>query len=82
MTGKEIVKDIMDVIGIGVAELGKRSGNSTQNIWVRLNANDTKDLTLTSCSELCKAMGYKIVIVPEQTKTPAAGYEYTPPEKK
>ena len=78
MTGREIVKHLLIRTHTNTSQLAKRSGNSPQNTWGRLNANDTKDLTLIKMDEYCRAMGYKVIVVPENTRLMTEWYEYTP----
>ena len=46
MTGREIVKELLIRTHTNTSQLAKRSGNSPQNTWGRLNGATTKDLTL------------------------------------
>ena len=77
MTGKEIVRAIMDRLGVGVSQMGRELGVSTQAAWRRIGGTDTRDLTLEKLGEMCKVLGYKVVIVPEWCFVNPDGFTYT-----
>ena len=80
MTAREIIRAIMERTGVGVTELGSRTGNSPQTIWSRLGTRKAKDPSMSNMYEMCKAMGYKIVVVPEWCWVNPDGFVYQPDE--
>lgn len=77
MTGKAIVRTIMERLGVGVTDMGRLLDITPQMVWRRISATDTKDLTVEKLGEMCKVLGYKVVVVPEWCFVNPDGFVYT-----
>ena len=75
MTGKEIVKKIMDEQSKTNADLAHRLGVKPTAMWDRLNNVKAKDLNTSLLNAMVKALDYKILIVPKDAKLPKGGFE-------
>ena len=75
MTGKEIVKDIMEQRSVSNAELAHKVGIKPTAMWDRLNNTNSKDLNVALLNDMVRALGYKIQIVPFSNQTPKGGFE-------
>ena len=75
MTGKEIVKAIMEQQEVSNAELAHKVGIKPTAMWDRLNNTNTKDLNVALLSDMLRVLGYKIQIVPHGKQIPDGGYE-------
>jgi predicted XRE-type DNA-binding protein len=64
MTGKEIVKSIMEQQNLSNAELAHMVGIKPTAMWDRLNNTNNKDLNVSSLCEMLRVLGYKVQIVP------------------
>lgn len=83
MNSKGIVKDIMKKQDIGNAQMAKRLSISPQSMYDRLNNTSridnngnsvSRDLNVQSLNEILKALDYKIIIAPSNSKVPSGGY--------
>jgi len=71
---KDTFREIMNKQGVGIAVLGRRMGVTMIKANNRLsNAN----MTIRIMSELCKALDYKVVLMPVSKKVPADCYDIT-----
>lgn len=75
MTGKEIVKSIMEKQSVSNAEIAHRLSVKPTAMWDRLNNNKTKDLNVSLLSSMVRVLGYKIQIVPINKQLPDGGFE-------
>lgn len=75
MTGKEIVKKIMEEQSVGNAELAHKLSVKPTAMWDRLNNSKTKDINVSLLSSMVRVLGYKIQIVPNNKKLPDGGFE-------
>lgn len=75
MRGREVLKKVMEDIGWSNAELAKRLGVSNATIWERLNNKNVKDIPVSLLSGMLRVMGYKVIVVPNDTRMPKGGYE-------
>ena len=75
MTGKEIVKAVMEKQGKTNAELAHMVGVKPTAMWDRLNNTNSKDLNLALLSDMLRVLGYKVQVVPFNRQTPDDGYE-------
>ena len=75
MTGKEIVKAIMEQQEVSNAEMAHKVGIKPTAMWDRLNNTSSKDLNVSLLNDMLRALGYKIQIVPFNKQTPDGGYE-------
>ena len=62
MTGKEIIKMLMEEETVTNAQLAKKLGITQATMWARLNNQSAKDLPLTVFTEMLNALGYDMVI--------------------
>ena len=75
MRGREILKEIMASKSLSNAELAKRLSVSNATIWERLNNKNVKDIPVSLLTTMLRAMDYKVIIVPANTRLPDGGYE-------
>ena len=75
MTGKEIVKTIMEQKNVSNAELAHQVGIKPTAMWDRLNNTNSKDLNVALLSGMLRALGYKIQIVPYSKKNTEGVFE-------
>ena len=73
MTGREIIKDIMEREGKRNAEVADMLNISPAALWDRLNTKKTKDIPLSTMNEMLRVLGYKVAIVP-RTHRVSDGY--------
>ena len=64
MTGREIIKSIMEKQGLTNADMAKKCKISNAAMWDRVNSPKVKDIPLSILSDMLRVMGYKIQIVP------------------
>lgn len=62
MTGREIVKGLMDREGLTNVQLANRLGVTQATMWARLNNKSEKDFQLSVFYEMIDALGYEIVL--------------------
>lgn len=73
MVAKDIVKDIMKNKEISQSKLAILAGfNSQSNITGILNRGTT--MKVTNFVQMLSVMGYKIMVVPNETPVPEDGY--------
>lgn len=75
MRAREIVKVIMDTVGITNAAMAYKLKISQAALWDRLNNKKVKDIPVSTLSEMLRALDYKVVIVPRGSRVPEGGYE-------
>ena len=75
MTGKDIVKKIMEEQSVSNAELAHKVSVKPTAMWDRLNNAKSKDLNVSLLSSMVRVLGYKIQIVPVNKKLPDGGFE-------
>lgn len=75
MTGREIIKQIMEEQGISNAELAAKLNITQAALWDRLNNRKVKDIPLSLLNEMLRMLDYKIHIVPRKTQVPDKGYK-------
>jgi len=71
MNTKEILREIMEKHGVGVAVLGRRMNLSMIYVANRLSS---KNMTTKVLNEFCAALGYRIVLMPVDKKVPKDCY--------
>ena len=64
MTGREIIKLIMEKQGLSNADMAKKLNISNAAMWDRVNSPKVKDIPLSILADMLRVMGYKIQIVP------------------
>lgn len=64
MTGREIIKEVMNEQGITNAELAARLNITQAALWDRLNNKKVKDIPMSLMSEMLRMLDYTIQIVP------------------
>lgn len=70
MKGREVLKAVMERKDVSNAKLAKRLGITNATMWARLNTKSTKDIPISALSEMLRTMDYKIVVMPNSTRTP------------
>jgi len=75
MTGREIIKAIMGVRGIANAQLAHMLGIAPTAMWERTNDKKLKDIPVSQLAATIRVMGYKVVVMPSNMRTPTGGYE-------
>lgn len=62
MTGKDIVKNLMEKEDVTNAQLARRLDITQATLWARLNYKNVKDISLSVFEEMVEALGYEIVL--------------------
>lgn len=75
MKARDIVKEIMTRKELGNAEFARVLNITPATLWDRLNTKKAKDIPVSTLNEMLMALGYKIVVVPDETPIPEGGYE-------
>ena len=75
MTSKELIKTLMTEHDITNAEMAKTLGITQAALWDRLNQKKSDNTTVAKLGDMLSVMGYKIVVVPDETPIPEGGYE-------
>ena len=75
MTGREIIKAIMEKVGTSNATLAHRLHIAPNVMWDRLNNKRIKDIPLMTMNDMVRALDYKIIVVPSTCKCPKDGFE-------
>ena len=75
MTSKELIKTLMTEHRITNAEMAKTLGVTQAALWDRLNPKKSDNTTVTKLDDMLSVLGYKIVVVPDETHIPEGGYE-------
>ena len=75
MRGRDILKEVMTAKSLSNAELAKRLNVSNATIWERLNNKNVKDIPVSLMTTMLRAMDYKVIVVPANTRLPEGGYE-------
>lgn len=66
MLAKTIIREIMDMKGIGMVKMAKMLGFAyPQKVTDRLGTGKSKNLSTDKLDEMVRVLGYKVVIVPE-----------------
>ena len=71
MNTKEVLREIMEKHGVGVAALGRRMDLSMIYVSNRLSS---RNMTTKVLNEFCAALGYRIVLMPVDKKVPKDCY--------
>lgn len=66
MTGREIIKEIMNEQGIANADMASRLGITQAALWDRLNNKKVKDIPLSLLSEMLRVLDYTVQIAPRK----------------
>ena len=62
MTGKDIIKQLMEREDVTNVQLANRIGLTQATLWARLNNQSAKDMQLSVFNEMLDALGYEMVI--------------------
>lgn len=62
MTGRELLRDLMEKERVSNVELAEKLGVTSATMWARLNYDGAKDVTLSVFSETLNALGYEMVV--------------------
>lgn len=74
MTARDVVKEIMALKKLSQSKLAEQAGFKSQsNVTGILNRGTT--MKVDNLEQMLSAMGYKIVVVPDETPIPEDGYE-------
>ena len=74
MTARDVVKEIMALKKLSHSKLAEQAGFKSQsNVTGILNRGTT--MKVDNLEQMLSAMGYKIVVVPDETPIPEGGYE-------
>lgn len=71
MNTNRVLRELMEKHGVGVAALGRRMNLSMIYVSNRLTS---KNMTTKVLDEFCKALGYRIVLMPIDKKVPKDCY--------
>lgn len=74
MTGREIVKDIMEKEGKRNAEVADMLKITPAAMWDRLNTKKAKDIPLSTLTDMLRVLGYKVAILPRTHHVSEDGY--------
>ena len=66
MTGREIIKEIMNEQGMTNADMASRLGITQAALWDRLNNKKVKDIPLSLLSEMLRVLDYTVQITPRK----------------
>ena len=66
MTGREIIKEIMNEQGVSNAELAAKLNITQAALWDRLNNKKVKDIPLSLLSEMLRMLDYTVQITPRK----------------
>ena len=66
MTGREIIKNIMEEQGVSNAEMAARLNISQAALWDRLNNKKVKDIPLSLLTEMLRMLDYTVQITPRK----------------
>ncbi len=75
MTSKKLIKTLMTEHNITNAEMAKNLGITQAALWDRLNPKKSDNTTVTKLDDMLSILGYKIIVVPDETPIPEGGYE-------
>ena len=75
MLVKKAIRAIMDRKGIGLNALARMGGKNSQFVSDKLNPAKGLNMSTDKLDELIRVMGYKIVLVPTETKMKDGWYE-------
>ena len=75
MLVKKAIRAIMDRKGIGLNALARMVGKNSQFVSDKLNPAKGLNMSTDKLDELIRVMGYKIVLVPTETKMNDGWYE-------
>lgn len=75
MRGRAILKEVMKIKDLSNADLAKRLNVSNATIWERLNNKNVKDIPVSLLAQMLRAMDYKVMVVPNNTRTPTDSFE-------
>jgi DNA-binding Xre family transcriptional regulator len=66
MTGREIIKEVMNEQGVTNAELAARLNITQAALWDRLNNKKVKDIPLSLLTEMLRVLDYTVQITPRK----------------
>ena len=82
MLTQTILRDIMDIKEISVTRLAEMLGLSgPSRVCDRLNAGRSTNMSTDTLDEMLRALGYKIIVVPETVELDDGWYEITSSDK-
>ena len=75
MNAKTAVRDIMAKKGIGTNALADMLGKPARLVSDRLGMDKSDNISVGKLDEMLRVMGYKIVIMPRETRTDPEWYK-------
>lgn len=72
MKALDAIIEVMRINGVTKTALGRRIGKTDAAVGMKFHQ---KSITVSSIDEMARALGYKIVLMPDTTPTPKGGYE-------
>lgn len=66
MTGREIIKEVMNEQKVTNAELAARLNITQAALWDRLNNKKVKDIPLSLLTEMLRVLDYTVQITPRK----------------
>lgn len=70
MTGRELIKTLMQETGITNAQMAATMNLSQATIWERLNNTKTRDIPLSTFCDMIDALNYTVVVLPKASNLP------------
>lgn len=71
MKANEAIRNIMKLSGVGTNALAARMGKSARLVSDRLSQ---ENISVDKLNEMLRVMGYKLMVVPREARTPDGGY--------
>lgn len=72
MKANEAIREVMKATGTKVSDLAFRTNKKSNVISERLSQ---ENISIKLMNEMLRAMGYKVVAVPRETRIPEGGFE-------
>lgn len=76
MLSKDIIRSLMDNKGLGMTQFAKMLGFAyPQKVTDRIGFHNGKSIRTDILDEMVRALGYKVIVVPESVKLKDGWYE-------
>lgn len=69
MNPRDVLKDLMTEKNVTNADMAEKLGITQASLWDRLNSKRNKSMTISVLNDMLSILGYKIVVVPKDSKT-------------
>ena len=73
MLGKSIISKIIKERGINGSAMARALGITRQNLFITLNTDTTKDVTLTKLVAMANYLDYDVMLVPKSASETTKG---------